>query len=82
MIHDLYYRKYNKSRNYSVVDMNKVYYVDRIDDMIKEGIQHAVNEITNDNIHADLDKIRSFLSQKSVRVSRVSNQPARFFATV
>ena len=50
--------------------------------MIKEGIQHTVYEITNDNIHADLEKIRSFLFQKSVPVSRVSNQPARFFATV
>lgn len=65
-----------------MVDMNKVYYDDRIDDMIKEGIQQAVYEIASDNIHADLEKIRSFLFQKSVPVSRVSNQPTRLFVTV
>ena len=32
----------NIIKDYSVVDMNKVYYDDRIDDMIKEGIQQAV----------------------------------------
>ena len=72
----------NVIKDYSVVDMNKVYYDDRIDDMIKEGIQQAVYEIASDNIHADLEKIRSFLFQKSVPVSRVSNQPTRLFVTV
>ena len=72
----------NIIKDYSVVDMNKVYYDDRIDDMIKEGIQQAVYKIASDNIHADLEKIRSFLFQKSVPVSRVSNQPTRLFVTV
>ena len=47
----------NIIKDYSVVDMNKVYYDDRIDDMIKEGIQQAAYEIASDNIHVDLEKI-------------------------
>ena len=47
----------NIIKDYSVVDMNKVCYDDRIDDMIKEGIQQAAYEIASDNIHADLERI-------------------------
>ena len=37
--------KFNKDKDYYVVDMNKVNYVDKIDDTIKEGIQQGVHEL-------------------------------------
>ena len=62
MFHDFYHIKYNKGKEYSVVDMNKVNYFNKIDDMIKEGIQQAVYEITNDNTTQIQKKFEAFFT--------------------
>ena len=51
-----------KGKEYSVVDMNKVKYFNKIDDMIKEGMQQAVYEITNDNTMQIQKKFEAFFT--------------------
>ena len=71
----------------SLVIMNKVDYVKKVNGMINEGIRQGKYEMTKDATDKDLEKFPSFLycnfkSHPSYNDMRpVSNQPARFFTT-
>ena len=92
--HDFCHLRNNKDivllsgdKDSSVVVMNKVDYVEKVNSMINEGIRQDKYEMTTDSTHADLEKFQSFLyrnfkSHPSYNDMRpVSNQPAQFFAT-
>ena len=72
----------------SVVVMNKKNYILKEDNMINEGIQQSKCEWANDKTHEDLGKFQHFLyrnfknHRKHSDMRPVSNQPARFFASV
>ena len=72
----------------SVVVMNKKNYILKVDNMINEGIQQSKCEWANDKTHEDLGKFQHFLyrnfknHRKHSDMRPVSNQPARFFASV
>ena len=71
----------------SVVIMNKIDYINKVDDMINEGITNGKYEKTIDNTHKDLHNFQSFLQynfskhKDYSKLRPVSNQPARLFAT-
>ena len=92
--HDLHHLRNNKDivilpgvKDSSVVAMNKVDYVKKVEGMINEGIQQGKYEMITDTTHEDLEKFRSFLYRNFKSHPRynnmrpVSNQPAQFFAT-
>ena len=68
--------------------MNKKDYILKVDNMINEGIQRGKYEWANDKSHKDLEMFqqslyRNFKNQPKYSDMRpVSNQPARFYATV
>ena len=45
----------------SVVIMNKVDYIEKVNGMINEGIQQGKYKMTTDTTHKDLEKFHSFL---------------------
>ena len=71
----------------SVVVMNKVDYVKKVNGIINEGIQQGKYEMSTDTIHEDLEKSQSFLYRDFKiyptynDMIPVYNQPARFFVT-
>ena len=92
--HDFCHLRNNKDiallsgdKDSSVVVMNKVDYVEKVNSMINENIRQDKYEMTTDSTHEDLEKFQSFLYRNFKSHPRyndmrpVSNQPARFFAT-
>ena len=92
--HDLRHLRNNKDivllsgdKDSSVVVMNKVDYVEKVNGRINEGIQRGKYEMTTGTTYKDLEKFQSFLYRNLKRHPRyndtrpVSNHPARFFAT-
>ena len=69
------------------VFMNKIDYINKVDDMINEGITNRKYEKTTNNTHKDWHNFQSFLQynfskhKDYSKLRPVSNQPARLFAT-
>ena len=70
-----------------IIILSKINYVDKVNEIIQDGITKGIYEVATDNTHKDLASFQNFLYRhfKSHpdydKMRPSSNQPARFFAT-
>ena len=71
----------------SVVILNKTDYIEKLENMVKEGIDKGTYTLTQDNTINDLSNFKQFLKRNLKRYDKLddmlptSNQPARIYAS-